>query len=280
VNALDAEQAAVLKMVSTEELETSLCLSSPACGRLAQLGRFTWQGIEQGLDFIAFVGESTLTGLSLLLRPHQMRWRVLFSKVQTTGFSAVPIIGLLSFLLGVVIAYQAAVQLQAFGANIFIVDLVGISILREILLLQQPSAGSIRLFGQDTQQMRKAEVAAVRRRWGVLFQHDALFSGLTVAENVAVPLREHTSLGDGFIRELAVVKIILAGLSPDTARLYPRELSGGMRKRAALARTSSMTPLKGEGISMAALSVSIYRSRSSSWTSSPAETYTSRISAS
>lgn len=115
-------------------------------------------------------------------------------------------------------------------------------LLREIIQLQRPSAGSIRVFGVETAQMTNAELVALRRRWGVLFQQGALFSALTVAENVAVPLQEHTSLSDALIRELAMVKIILAGLAPEAATRYPRELSGGMRKRAAMARAIALDP--------------------------------------
>lgn len=115
-------------------------------------------------------------------------------------------------------------------------------LLREIIQLQQPSAGSIRVFGAETARMTSVELAVLRRRWGVLFQQGALFSALTVAENVAAPLREHTRLSDPFICELALVKIVLAGLAPEAATRYPRELSGGMRKRAAMARAIALDP--------------------------------------
>jgi phospholipid/cholesterol/gamma-HCH transport system permease protein len=81
---------------------------------------------------LTFVGESTTASISLLAHPSQIRWRVLLHNLQIDGFNAMPITGLLTFLMGVVIAYQGAEQLKAFGANIFIVDLVGISLLREI----------------------------------------------------------------------------------------------------------------------------------------------------
>ncbi len=115
-------------------------------------------------------------------------------------------------------------------------------LLREIILLQKPVSGSIRVFGQDITGVNEAEAFALRRRWGVLFQHGALFSSLTVAENVAVPLREHTRLGNVLIREIATIKIALAGLPSDSASKYPNELSGGMLKRAALARAIALDP--------------------------------------
>lgn len=126
------EHAALLDMLAKDDLATLPPAASPTFGWLAQLGRAVWIGGQQGGNFLSFVGESTLVTLHLLPRPRQMRWRALLHNVQAAGFAALPIVGLLSFLLGVVIAYQAAVQLRAFGANIFIVDLVGISILREI----------------------------------------------------------------------------------------------------------------------------------------------------
>lgn len=116
------------------------------------------------------------------------------------------------------------------------------TLLREIILLQKPTSGSIRVFGREIAAMTGAEVLALRHRCGVLFQQGALFSSLTVLENVAVPLREHTRLSDGLIRELAAIKIGLAGFPADSLSKYPNELSGGMRKRAALARAIAMDP--------------------------------------
>lgn len=115
-------------------------------------------------------------------------------------------------------------------------------LLREIILLHKPASGSIRVFGQDIAGLSEAEALALRRCWGVLFQRGALFSALTVAENVAIPLHEHTRLSDVLIREIAAIKIALAGLPADSAIKYPSELSGGMLKRAALARAIALDP--------------------------------------
>jgi len=83
---------------------------------------------------------------------------------------------------------------------------------------------------------------ALRRRWGVMFQHGGLFSSLTVQENVGLPLREHTDLGDALIDEIAAWKLSMAGLAPEVGKQYPSELSGGMMKRASLARALALDP--------------------------------------
>jgi phospholipid/cholesterol/gamma-HCH transport system ATP-binding protein len=115
-------------------------------------------------------------------------------------------------------------------------------LMREIILLQAPTAGSIRLFGQDIETMTAADVVALRRRCGVLFQHGALFSSLTVVENVAVPLHEHTRLSKSLIQELAILKVAFTGFPLASIGKFPNELSGGMRRRAALARAMALDP--------------------------------------
>lgn len=115
-------------------------------------------------------------------------------------------------------------------------------LLRQILMLDTPAAGSIRVFGQDIVGAAAGEVAHLNERFGVLFQHGALFTSLTVRDNVAIPLREHTQLSRQRINELAELKIALAGLPASAADRYPNELSGGMVKRAALARALALDP--------------------------------------
>ena len=116
------------------------------------------------------------------------------------------------------------------------------ALLRQMLLLERPDAGTVRLLGHDVVRARKDELAAVRRRCGVLFQHGAMFSGLTVLENVMFPMREHTALPVAEMEALAHVRIGMVGLAPEVAWLYPAQLSGGMLKRAALARALALDP--------------------------------------
>ena len=116
-------------------------------------------------------------------------------------------------------------------------------LLRSIIGLQQPEAGHIEVLGDQVAEERDPDDVDVRSRWGVLFQGGALFSTLTVAENVEVPLREfHPEIGDELRREIALYKIKLAGLPEDAADKFPSELSGGMRKRAGLARALALDP--------------------------------------
>lgn len=116
------------------------------------------------------------------------------------------------------------------------------TLLREITMLDAPTAGSVRLFGEETVGIGEAAAFALRRRFGMMFQLGALFSSLTVRENVAVPLREHTRLPAALIDDIAELKIALAGLPPDAAERYPAQLSGGMIKRAAVARAIALDP--------------------------------------
>jgi phospholipid/cholesterol/gamma-HCH transport system ATP-binding protein len=115
-------------------------------------------------------------------------------------------------------------------------------LLREIIGLMRPTAGSIELLGTDVWNCSPQELKAVRRRFGMLFQDGALFSSLTVAENVAVPFRENTALPLDLICALAGFKLALVGLAPDAAGKSPAQLSGGMRKRVALARALALEP--------------------------------------
>jgi phospholipid/cholesterol/gamma-HCH transport system ATP-binding protein len=113
---------------------------------------------------------------------------------------------------------------------------------RTILGLIRKRRGLIEIFGENLDSLSPREYAAIERRIGVMFQQGALFSGLTVKQNVEVPMREHLHLSPRLSEELAMLKIELAGLDPDAANKYPSELSGGMTKRAALARALALDP--------------------------------------
>ena len=115
-------------------------------------------------------------------------------------------------------------------------------LMRTILGLNRQTAGTIEVLGRVVATHDDAERRHLRSRWGVLFQDGALFSSLTVLQNVATPLRAHLRLDPRLLRELAEVKIALSGLAPDAAHKRPSELSGGMRKRAGLARAIALDP--------------------------------------
>jgi phospholipid/cholesterol/gamma-HCH transport system ATP-binding protein len=113
---------------------------------------------------------------------------------------------------------------------------------RAILGLLEKRAGTIEVFGTLLDNLRPEQRRAVERRWGVLFQQGALFSALTVKQNVQVPMREHLDLPERLMDDLAMLKIDMVGLKPDAADKFPSELSGGMIKRAALARALALDP--------------------------------------
>lgn len=115
-------------------------------------------------------------------------------------------------------------------------------LLRAIVGLLRPTSGSVKVFGENLLQLPPQRRSQIEQRFGVLFQSGALFSSLTVAENIALPLIEHAGLNRNDATHLAGVKLALVGLSMDTADKYPAALSGGMIKRAALARALALDP--------------------------------------
>jgi phospholipid/cholesterol/gamma-HCH transport system ATP-binding protein len=115
-------------------------------------------------------------------------------------------------------------------------------LLRSIIGLNKPASGEIKVFGQDIHTLFGKPLRALSMRWGVLFQEGALFGAQTVAENIAVPLREYTHMSPELMEEVAAMKIAMVGLPPDAAKKYPSQLSGGMKKRAGLARALALDP--------------------------------------
>jgi phospholipid/cholesterol/gamma-HCH transport system ATP-binding protein len=115
-------------------------------------------------------------------------------------------------------------------------------LLRSILGLQDPQAGTVRLYGRDLQSLSRAERVAMTRNYGVTFQQGALISSLTVAQNIQLPLREYLNLSPACQSSLVDLNLLLVGLPLDSANKYPSQLSGGMIKRAALARSLVLEP--------------------------------------
>ncbi|MFC3908026.1 ABC transporter ATP-binding protein [Legionella dresdenensis] len=116
------------------------------------------------------------------------------------------------------------------------------TILRCLLMLLKPTEGEIKIFDKDISTLSNQDAARLRQRWGMLFQHSALFSSMTVLENIMFPMHEFTDLDKKFLEELAMLKIALVGLPKDAAGKFPSELSGGMQRRAAAARAIAMDP--------------------------------------
>ncbi|MSR00383.1 MAG: ATP-binding cassette domain-containing protein [Gammaproteobacteria bacterium] len=115
-------------------------------------------------------------------------------------------------------------------------------LLRTILGLQHPQAGKVRVFDRDLTSMAETEIHEVKASYGVTFQAGALFTSLTVMQNVQLPMLEHLNLSPRALDELAMLKVRLVGLPPEAAYKYPAQLSGGMIKRAALARALALDP--------------------------------------
>jgi phospholipid/cholesterol/gamma-HCH transport system ATP-binding protein len=115
-------------------------------------------------------------------------------------------------------------------------------LLRSIVGLNHPKSGSIKVFGEETAHSDAEEIHGLQLRWGVLFQDGALFSSQTIAQNIQVPLRRWTHMSQALMNEVAAMKLAIVGLPEDAAKKFPSELSGGMRKRAGLARALALDP--------------------------------------
>lgn len=116
------------------------------------------------------------------------------------------------------------------------------TLLKEMIMLLQPQAGEITLLGKSVTQCNEEDKDWLRQQWGVLFQNGALFSSLTVAENIAISLKEYTDMPASLISDIVRMKIDMVGLPDHVGKLYPAELSGGMVKRASLARALARDP--------------------------------------
>ncbi len=114
--------------------------------------------------------------------------------------------------------------------------------LRTLIGLKEPDGGEVKVFGEDVHRTSQRRLQAIEQRWGVLFQQGALFTNLSVRENVATPMQEYAGLSNRTIAELADLKLSLVGLPPSAGGLRPSELSGGMIKRAGLARALALDP--------------------------------------
>lgn len=116
------------------------------------------------------------------------------------------------------------------------------TLLREMILLQKVTAGQMFVLEKDVSKISNDEAQELRQKWGVLFQFGALFTSLTILENVAIALKEYTDIPDWLIEESAHMKLSMVGLPPKVATMFPSELSGGMKKRAGLARALALDP--------------------------------------
>lgn len=152
---------------------------------------------------------------------------------------------------GVTVRFGEQTVLNKLDLDIYrgeIVGIVGASgagksvLMRCIIGLNKMQSGQIRIFDQDYTNLPDEQRKLIDRRWGVLFQHGALFSSLTVQQNIEMPMREYLQLSPRLLDEMSRMKIAMVGLKPEAAYKYPSELSGGMIKRAALARALALDP--------------------------------------
>jgi phospholipid/cholesterol/gamma-HCH transport system ATP-binding protein len=116
------------------------------------------------------------------------------------------------------------------------------TLLREMVMLQEIAGGEIEILGSNLSNISYNDAMELRKKWGVLFQYGALFSSLSIKENIALPLIEYSDLSESMINDIVAFKISIVGLKASDAHLYPSQISGGMKKKAALARSLAMDP--------------------------------------
>jgi len=167
-----------------------------------------------------------------------------FDQAQARGQTVIDIAGLSTRFGDVTVHDNLSMDVRA-GE---VVSLVGGSgsgkttLLRQILGLERPSAGSVCVFGVDIHRADAATLQTLRNRWGMLFQHGALFSAMSAFDNVAQPMRELRALPEDLVRDAALLKLQMVGIAPSQAARMPADLSGGMVKRVALARALALEP--------------------------------------
>jgi phospholipid/cholesterol/gamma-HCH transport system permease protein len=187
---LRGEHEALLRMVSRPDVEEGLAAAAARPSFLERIGRSAWSGSQQALEMLSFVGETAIVGLRSLSRPARIRWKPILYNVRTAGVDALPITGLLCFLMGIVIAYQGATQLRRYGANIFVADLVGLAMLRELspLLTAVIAAGrSGSAYAAQIGTMKVTEEVDALRTVGIV-PIELLVLPKIVALSIALPL--------------------------------------------------------------------------------------------
>jgi len=187
---LRTEHEALLRMVATPDVVDALARAAPKPSALERIGVIASGGVRQGVDMLSFVGETAAAALQALLRPARIRWKPILYNIRSAGVDALPITGLLCFLMGIVIAYQGATQLRRYGANIFVADLVGLAMLRELspLLTAIIVAGrSGSAYAAQIGTMKVTEEIDALRTVGIV-PIDLLVLPKIVALSIALPL--------------------------------------------------------------------------------------------
>lgn len=221
------EQQSLLDMMSRYATHLPSVKSPRLPDLLQNTGEKVHQGIIQGIDFLSFIGETTSVFFRQLLSPGRIRWKALFANLQTAGVNALPIVSLMSFLIGIVIAYQGGVQLSRYGANIFIVDLVGITLLREIapLLTAIIVAGrSGSAFAAQIGTMHLTEEIAALKTMGIA-PMELLVLPKLLALMIALPLLSAWADVMGIVGSIVIAQLALEVSTHDFLERLPVAVS-------------------------------------------------------